>query len=59
MKHQSYLTVHTQFVKSQGSRPRFSGGAVIKYLPAIPSDKRDAGSIPGLGRFLEEGNGNP
>ena len=28
-------------------------------LPANAVDKRDVGSIPGSGRFLEEGNGNP
>ena len=32
---------------------------VIKNLPANAGDKRDADSIPGLGRFLEEEYGNP
>ena len=32
---------------------------VIKNLPANTGDVRDAGSIPGSGRSLEEGNGNP
>ena len=32
------------------------GGSVVKTLPASAGD---AGSIPGLGRSLEEGNGNP
>ena len=28
-------------------------------LPTNAVDKSDVGSIPGSGRFLEEGNGNP
>ena len=32
---------------------------VVKTLPANAGDKRDAGLIPGLGRSLGEGNGNP
>ena len=32
---------------------------VVKYLPANAGDKRDAGSIPGLGKYPGEGNGNP
>ena len=37
----------------------FPGGASSKE-PACPSgDKRDVGLIPGSGRSLEEGNGNP
>ena len=31
----------------------------IKNLPANAGDIRDAGSIPGLGRSLGEGHGNP
>ena len=34
----------------------FPGGSVVKYPPANASD---AGSIPGLGRSLGEGNGSP
>ena len=34
----------------------FPGGPVIKNLSA---NAGDTGSIPGLGRFPEEGNGNP
>ena len=34
----------------------FSGGSVIKNPSA---NAGDAGSIPGLGRIPEEGNGNP
>ena len=32
---------------------------MVKNLPDNAGDKRDAGSIPGLGRSPEEGNGNP
>ena len=32
---------------------------VVKNLPDNAGDKRDAGSIPRLGRSSEEGNGNP
>ena len=34
----------------------FPGGSVVKNLPA---NVEDAGSIPVLGRFPGEGNGNP
>ena len=34
-------------------------GALIKNLPANARDPRDAGSIPGSGRFPREGNINP
>ena len=32
---------------------------VVKNPPANAGDVRDTGSIPGLGRSLEGGNGNP
>ena len=32
---------------------------VVKKLPANAGDKRDMGSIPGLGRSLGEGHSNP
>ena len=32
---------------------------MIKNLPGNAGDIRDAGSIPGLGRFSGEGNGHP
>ena len=32
---------------------------MVKNLPASAGDIRDAGSIPGLGRFPGVGNGNP
>ena len=31
----------------------------VKNLPIKAGDIRDTGSIPGLGRSLEEGHGNP
>ena len=34
----------------------FPGGSVVKNLPA---NAGDAGSIPGLGSYPGEGNGNP
>ena len=35
----------------------FPGGSMVKNLPV--GNKRDAGSIPGLGRSPGVGNGNP
>ena len=32
---------------------------VVKNLPARAGDVRDVGSVPGSGRFPEEGHGNP
>ena len=37
----------------------FPDGAVVKNSPAKAGDTRDAGSIPGSGRFPGVGNGNP
>ena len=37
----------------------FPGGLVAKNLPANAGDIRDAGSIPGSGRSLGGGHGNP
>ena len=37
----------------------FTGGEVVKNPPANSGDTRDVASIPGLGRFPGEGNGNP
>ena len=37
----------------------FPGGSVVKKPPAYAGDATDAGSIPGLGRSLGEGNNNP
>lgn len=36
----------------------FSGGSVVKNLPANAGDARDMGSIPELGRSPGGGNGN-
>ena len=35
------------------------GGSEVKNLPVSARDSGDAGSIPGLGRFLGGGNDNP
>ena len=35
------------------------GGSVIQNLLANAGDTGDSGSIPGSGRLLGEGNGNP
>ena len=32
---------------------------MVKSLPAKGGDARDRGSVPGVGRSLGEGNGNP
>ena len=32
---------------------------VVKNQPANTGNSRDLGSIPGLGRFIGEGHGNP
>ena len=37
----------------------FSGGSVVKNLPASAGDAEDANLIPGSGRFPGERNGNP
>ena len=37
----------------------FPGGSVVKNSPANAGDLRDAGSIPGSGRSLGVGKGNP
>ena len=37
----------------------FSGGSVVKNLPANAGDSGDAGSIPGSGRSPGGGSGNP
>ena len=36
----------------------FSGGSVVKNLPANAGDTGEVGSIPGSGRSSGEGNGN-
>ena len=37
----------------------FPGGTVVKNPPANEEVSRDAGLIPGLGRYPEGGHGNP
>ena len=37
----------------------FPGGSVVKNPPVNAGDARDAGFIPGSGRFLGVGSGNP
>ena len=37
----------------------FPDGEAVKHLPADAGDAEDSGSIPGSGRSLGEGNGNP
>ena len=37
----------------------FPAGLVVKNLPSNTGDLRDAGLIPGSGRSLAGGNGNP
>ena len=37
----------------------FPGGSVVRNLPTNAGDAEDAHSIPGLGRSLGGGNGNP
>ena len=39
--------------------PSFPTGTVVKNPPANPGDSKDAGLIPGSGRYPGEGNGNP
>ena len=37
----------------------FPGGSVVKNLPTTAGDIGDVRSVPGLGRSLGVGNGNP
>ena len=37
----------------------FPVGSVVKNLPASARETGDGGSVPGSGRSLGEGNGNP
>ena len=37
----------------------FPSGSVVKNLPANAENAGDLGSIPGLGKSSEGGNGNP
>ena len=40
-------------------QPGFSGGGVVKNLPANAGDARNVGLFPGLGRSPGGGNGKP
>ena len=44
--------------RKQGVSLGFSGGSVVKNLPANVGDTADMGLIPGLGKSLGWGNGN-
>ena len=44
---------------NQGNERASQEILVVKNLSANAGDVRDMGSIPGLGRSPEEGNGNP
>ena len=37
----------------------FTGGSVVKNLPANAGNPGDVGLIPGLGRYTGGGHGNP
>ena len=61
-----YLNVTSRFpalviwiLKRATWRLGFPGGSVVKNLPANAGDSSDSGSVPGLGRSLRGGNGNP
>ena len=52
------VTIST-FIKHLCAWWGFPGGSVVKNVTASTEDTGDVGSIPGLGRFPGEGNGNP
>ena len=56
-----WVHVEGEFKKKKGSPPGLLSQLVlvVKNLSANVGDARDVGSIPGLRRSLEEGNGNP
>ena len=51
-------TLHSE-KRNQQEKMGFPGGTVVKNPPANAGDAGDTGSIPGLGRNPEGGNGNP
>jgi len=53
-----HLTVAAQYIIWYGLSRQCSGGCA-KNLPANVRDARDMDSIPGSGRSLGVGNGNP
>ena len=50
---------YSLFISSTGNFPASQGALVLRNPPANAGDIRDVGSIPGWGRFLGEGHGNP
>ena len=50
------LSTHTYYFSEHFYNNGFPGGSEVK---ASASNAGDLGSIPGLGRFPGEGNGNP
>ena len=57
-KQTKYLTYKVPFYGVERVYPSQTA-LMVKNLPANARDIRDAASIPGLGRFLVVGNGNP
>ena len=51
-----HLLISVMSSPAQWSSGGFPGGSAVKNPPANPGD---VGSIPGLGRSLGDGNGNP
>ena len=51
-----YYSLFTEFTSSLRVERGFRGGSVVKNLPA---NAQNAGSIPGVGQSLGEGNDNP
>ena len=62
-RHQEPKSVYSQEVTTQKTFRKglkgFPGGLVIKNPSANTGDAGDMGSIPGSGRSLGEGSGNP
>ena len=47
-----------EFIVTRLPPNSFSGGAVVKNMPANSGDVRDTCSVPGLGRYPVVGHGN-
>ena len=54
-----FIKIYHQEKEQASHRLGFQGGAVVKNSPANAGGAGNLGSIPGLGRFPEVGNGNP
>ena len=54
-----YQNVDNFIIEEYSQGWGFSGGSLVKNPPVNTGDTRDSGSIPGSGRSLREGNGNP